>query len=288
MIKCFECWNCNKTFEADDSVYVECPHCHSDNVEYSTYHFPTWVKWIMFILVCGGTVYLANHFLSSTSNKTVSPEQNLANSFQEEGMNIEEKGVVDESIKNEFATPSTIKTSKPVSNEGGYSLSVILQNPPSAKVYFAIYKAFGTEELVAISNNGVFSNIPYSESEGGSYRIVAVLNSTDSIIAFLDVPGFIKQVKVSSKMTIPELQEKIDNRDGSLLGVGKNEYLAPDYKLSFEGLSSNSNLPKVLAEIFEKLDMGTWESISVSKVAYDNLNRICSISIVVQMADDDF
>lgn len=285
MIRKFECWNCKHTFEADNSRYVECPYCQSDNVEYSTYHAPKYFKWIIGLLFLVGLVLFVHWQFSS--NNTNCDEEILwdENLVQSEEIIIGEEEFSDiQLLKN----PPKITTGKLKFEDDGYSVKVSVQNMSSGQYHFAILNAF-EDVVIAESSNGVFKKVPYSEAEGGSYRIAIIQNSNDSIITFIDVPGFIKQVRVSSKMSLEELQRLIYSRDQSLLGLGKNDYLSPDYKLNFVGLASNSTqVPSVLAEVFEKLDMGAWESVSITNVEYDENNRIRTITMSVQMIDDDF
>jgi hypothetical protein len=65
--------------------------------------------------------------------------------------------------------------------------------------------------------------------------------------------------------------------------------LAPDYKLKFNGLPSDAvNIPKILSEVFEKIDMEVWKSATVLSLDYDEMNRIKTITLKVVVSNDNF
>lgn len=279
----FECWNCKKHFEADDKEWVECPHCHSDNVEYASFHMPKWTLWCVLGAAVLGGVGIA---LSQIDWKT---EKTRADLNTEDSVAVEEF-VVDSTFTSEtgLEIPSSIIVGELTFEEDGYTFEAEVKNPPSLKFYYAVLEAF-EDKVVAKSNDGKFSAIPFSNAEGGSYRVQILAIGTDSVCASADVPGFIKQKKVSKKMTVAELQTKITKRDPSLMGLGENDYLAPDYKLKFTGLPKDAtNVPQVLAEVYDKLDMGTWTSAKVTSLEYDDMNRVSQITMKVVTDDFDF
>ena len=284
MNKKFECWTCGKRFEADPSKYVECPYCHSDNVEFSTFHLSKYKKtilWSVCVIVILAISFIVLKTLNEETpiNKQVSIIDNdsiAIESFKNDSTFLSETGL---------SKPMSLSAQTPVFTEDGYYVFVSSNDAPNTKFVFHILEAF-EDKVVSTSYDGIFKNIPPSASEGGSYRIVAVCTVNDSILASIDVPGFIQQKRVSNKMSAAELQEKIKQRDPSLLGTGENDYLAPQYSLSFEGLSSGAvNVPKVLAEVFEKIDNGAWLSVNIVSLGYDDMNRINSMKISVKEED---
>ncbi|MCF0126498.1 MAG: hypothetical protein HUJ68_12245 [Clostridia bacterium] len=285
MIRKFECWNCNSVFDADDSNYVECPSCHSDNVEFYKWHLPKCAIWSLFIICFSFFAFLIIYNIDESKEE-----------FQVSSSSISPILEIDVEHITESITPhlnECVELPKIVSGKlsfinDGYNIKVSLTNPPTKEYHFQVLEAFG-DKVIATNNNGIFRKLPPSDSEGGSYRIVAKLNKNDSIIAIANVSGFIRQVNVTSKMSLEKLKELIDKKDKSLVGIGENEFLSPEYKLILNGLSDNStNKPTLLAEVFEKLDMGIWESVSVSQIGYDEMNRINSITMFVVVSSIDF
>jgi len=279
----FECWNCKSHFEADDSEWVECPHCHSDNVEYASYHMPSWVKWtVPAVIIVAATGFGISRIDWNSRNvhDDIDTNDSLAvQAYVRDTLFTSETGL---------DIPASIIVGELVFDEDGYSFEAGVKNPPSGEFHFVLLEAF-EDKVVAKSEDGKFSAIPFSKAEGGSYRIQIRAEGSDSICATSDVPGFIKQMKVSKKMSIAELQAKISKRDESLLGIGENAYLAPDCQLKFTGLARDAiNIPQVLSEVFEKLNNETWASAKVVSLEYDDMNRISQITMSVVTNDLDF
>lgn len=276
----FECWNCHKQFEADDAEWVACPHCNSDNVEYASWYCPSWFKWIVIVVaVAIAALYciLQIDWKPESTRTIIDASDSVA-------------VVVDTTYKNEtgLEIPASIVVGDLTFNDDGYEFSAEVKNPPQLKYYFVVREAFG-EKIIAKSDDGHFSSVPCSEAEGGSYKVQIISQGTDSVCASEDVPGFIKQGKPKHRMTAAELQTKISMRDPSLMGIGESDYLSPDCKLKFTGLSKNAtNVPQIIAEVFEKLDNGAWTSAKVSSLEYDDMNRISVVTFKVVEEDFDF
>lgn len=287
MIKKFECKECKQRFEADDSKIVNCPHCHSDNVEYSSFHIPSWVwKSIGGIIILIGLLYCIrnidwNEFWSKNKSGQ-STESSYTTNFQLDNTYIEETGL-------ELPPEIEISTLNYIENKG-YSFNVALKNIEASDIYIAILDPYNDNKVIAKSRDGAFTNIPYSNVDGNIYTLAVFNAKNDTIICKKEqVPGFVKQEKVSKKLSIDDLQSKINHRDESLIGVGKNDYLSPNYKLTFTGLPKDAiNKPQNLYEVFEKLDMETWIYVKVSSLQYDDMNRISEITLIVKESNDNF
>lgn len=267
----FECNKCKKQFEADDAEIVLCPQCGSDNVEYAHFRISSKV-WkglctIIVVLIIGIILFHIDWKQNIISDEPyVSAEDSLT--YSRDTTYITETGL---------ALPPVINIEDVIYEEGGYSFSANVENPPVAEFYFAIIDVYNNK-IIAKSNNGKFDNVPYSNADGGMYGIALFEISADTIICSIEKTGFIKQSSVSSKMSTHELQIKIDKREISLMGVGENDYLCPNYELKVIGLSSDAvNVPSTLGEVFDKLDNEIWKSVKVSSLEYDDMNRISKI-----------
>lgn len=279
MLRKFECWKCHSKFEADDAQWVECPHCHSDNVEYATWHMPKTAK--IGALGCGTLFVLTMTVLPFIGKQEKDPRQNV-----DEHLVVVSLGgdtiVVDPTI----IEPTKLSLASAPSFDGEkYSCIIQIEYAPSGSFKYQIIDSF-EEMVVAESSDGSFSGVPVSESSGGSYRVRLVDVSGNALLfqgKVIEAPisGFIKQVKPETKMSVEQLQHLLDIYDNSLLGLGENDFLAPNYKLSFIGLDGVINIPTILAQVIEKLQMGDWESATVTKLGYDDMNRISEISLQV-------
>ena len=167
--------------------------------------------------------------------------------------------------------------------DNGYSFEVSIENPPAVKCYVAVLDAYNVKKIITKSNNGKFKDVPFSEADGGCYNIALFDASADTLICSIEKPGFIRQKAVSKRMTVAELQSRIDKRDESLMGVGENDYLNPEYKLKFIGLPGDAvNVPSTLGEVFDKLDNEIWSSVKVKSLDYDDMNRISMINLSIK------
>ena len=273
----FECINCGEQFEADDNKTVVCPHCQSDNVEIVSAKIPSWF-WKVGVAVTV-LIIIVSVFLFSRENnsgqQTTEKEESPISIIGEETDTL--------TVVPGLENPPTIEVGDLTFEGNGYSFNVKANHIPVPRTYIAVLDPFDNKRI-AKSDEGIFTNVPFSNVDGAFYTIALVDAATDTIICSIEKPGFIKQSSVSTKMTISELQQKIDGRDNSLLGVGENDYLAPDYKLIFTGLPSDAvNIPTILAEVTDKLDMETWASAKVTALDYDDKNRISAITIKIEL-----
>lgn len=178
-----------------------------------------------------------------------------------------------------------VNVKMPEFKDGKYSLRVAVAHPPKdSKLHFQLLMPFD-EKIVAECDNGQFKDIAPSPDQdgGGIYRVRVTAEKDGKIIAKAEnqAPGFIKQEKVSKKMTNAQLQSMVDRRDPDLQGIGESKYIAPDLKLSFSGLNNDDIKPEIMQDVFDKLDMGVWRSVKVTGMKYDNMNRICEIQFQV-------
>lgn len=272
MVRKFECADCKTRFEADDKEYVVCPHCKSDNVDYAVFHMPL-IVWkigvaIAIILVVALVVLSIDwgNADEQTATETGDSRVDSTEVIVVPGLDV----------------PPTIEVGDLTFEEDhGYTFTAIVNNRPAGKTYVAVINPLNNQ-VVSKSDKGEFKDIPYSEADGAFYTIALMDASNDSILTSMEKPGFIKQIKPSKKMSQDELQAKINSRDDSLLGLGENDYLSPDLKLQFIGLPEDAvNVPTILSEVLEKLDMEVWSSVSVSDLKYDDMNRIAVIVLKV-------
>ena len=282
----FECKDCKKRFEADDSSAVICPYCQSDNVEYAQFHIPSKVWKILGVVALLVGMFCVVYFI------------NWGSLFQknESGFDIDSIDSVD--VRNDsiymaetgLELPPEVEIDELCFEGNGYSFNMKAKYLITSNIYFAVLDPYNDKKIIAKSNDGHFIDVPYSHADGSIYTIAVFDAKADTILCKkAEVTGFIKQKSVSKKMTVAELQVKIDKRDQSLMGVGENDYLSPDYTLTFVGLPKDApNKPQNLYDVFEKLDMETWVSVKVSSLEYDDMNRVSSITLQVKESNDNF
>lgn len=273
----FECHNCKACFEADDTKQVQCPKCGSDNVEYAHIHIAS-ISWkalcavlsVLFIIVLATKIDW-RHIINRRDDKVIEKD-----SFEV---------VRDTTYTNETGLnlPPVINIEELIFEGKGYKFNITVDNPPNVQFYYAIVDPYNNKNVIAKSENGTFADVPCSDADGGVYELSLFDAYEDTIICSIEKTGFIKQQLVAKKMTTAELQYKIDSRDASLMGIGENDYLNPDYELDLIGLSSDAvNIPSTLGEVFDKLENEIWESVKVNSLEYDEMNRISKIVLTIK------
>ena len=179
--------------------------------------------------------------------------------------------------------PPTVEVTEPEFDGKNYTVNVSAENVPKGmKFYYVRMNHFGDKKILQKSNDGSFSDIPYNEESGNSYDFAIMDARTDTLMCDpVPITGFVRQIIVdpSKKMTKEQLQKLIDNNDESLLGVGENDFLAPIYKLFYEGNADDN--PQSFSGIKERLILGIWDKVTVTKIGYDDKNRINSITLKV-------
>lgn len=272
MIKKFECKTCKKLFEADDNNSVFCPYCHSDNVEPARFHLPSLVSYSGLVVVIGLVVLMIWRFGDNIIGTSVEPQ-------------IDEPEP--ESPIEEITDPPTVEVSEPKFDKNNYTVTVVAKHVPrKLKYYYVRLNHFGDKEVLQKSKDGHFRDIPYCADDGHSYDFAIMDSNADTLLCVpVEQTGFIKQAIISKedRMTIEQLQTLIDTQDDSLKGVGESDYLAPDYRLTFSGLPSDMKNPESWSEMFDMINFEIWKGVTVSKLDYDDKNRINSVTLKVSM-----
>ena len=274
MIRSFTCLNCKQQFEADDNNMVICPHCKSDNVEYTKHSKISGWVWKSVAAV----VVLLTAYFVATNIKSCNNENNSAPTPTAPTVNPDTCYVTD---------PPTVTVSEPIwNNDSKYSVEVKAKNVKNGiKFYFVMLSHFD-RNILQKNTDGKFSGIPHCDDDGHSYDFAIMDGKEDTLLCVpVEMTGFVKQriIAKDDKMTLEQLQKLIDCCDGSLNGVGESDYLSPDYKLHFLGLSSDERKPESWTEIFEMLEFGIWSKVTVTKLDYDEMNRICDVTLKVTL-----
>ena len=282
MLRNFECWQCHQRFEADDQKLVECPYCHSDNVDYAHFHFPkgTW-KWAGVVITClvvGYALYNINWKAlgRSESSQVVSePKTDTAQVAVNE--------VTDTAVVNEIGLtvqPTVNLIGKPKFEDGGYSISVKVKNaPPEGTYYVVVLDHYDYSKVIARSDDGNFTKLPPSKNEG-QYDFSVCSKQNDSLLCQpVPRPGFLLQQAVNERKGKEWLQQLINTNSDLIIGIGKTPYVAPNYVVHLYGDEVSSNT--LLAEIANNVFLGIW-SATVTKLEYDDMNRISVIHILVK------
>lgn len=280
----FECWQCHNRFEADDQGHVECPHCHSDNVEYAHFHLPkgTW-KWMTGILICGCTIWLLSLINWSVFFKNTPAPQIVEQSKKETTITEKIDTIITEELKDAGLKPrpDVIIDGKPIYENGGYTFSVNVKNaPPRGTYYVVALDHFDPSKVIARSDDGHFTQLPPSKAEGGSYDFAVCSKQNDSLLCEpIPRTGFLPVEVVTERKSKEWLQKLIDTNDDLLCGSGSTKYIAPDHNVNIKGADVVE--PMKLSDVAANVGDGLWKSATITTVDYDDMNRISVINITV-------
>lgn len=286
MTKKFECWDCHKTFQADNLDSVNCPYCHSDNVDLASSHIPysriIVVTTILAVLGIGIYFILQREHTAKDSfaEEVTVTEEIASDTSSKKSVSQEENAYVKETG---LSIPPSITPmgEKKLNNDKTYSFKVTVDNAP-ANSYKIILTDKITGNIVAESKDGNFTEVPPSKADGGVYLIQIVDAKTDSLLCTPQtMDGFLPVKKVDHKLSVEELQKLLDSEDETLIGNGENHYLAPGYKIHYKGLSNGDSHPTNLADVIEKIYMSVWSSVKVESLEYDESSHISSITLIV-------
>ena len=150
----FECKNCKARFEADDAERVICPQCHSDNVEFASFHISSkWLKLIAAIVVALLIVFIVLYSIRRCNTQT-NPDNEVLS---------QDTFVYDyhEPI------PPTVSESQPMCDmEGMYSVDVVPKNVSNGMKFYYVMLSHFDKKVLQKNEDGHFSNIPYCSEDG--------------------------------------------------------------------------------------------------------------------------
>lgn len=261
----FECWNCKKTFQADDKGAVECPHCHSDNVDYATFRVPRQVfvivaAFVLIIIAVIGVKYiLPNNDVKKEekTEKKEDPNDSINNAYAEEfGVLIEPSLSIPEIEYNE--------------DDNTYNCRVKVDDPPQ-QPWKIVIKSYYDEKFVAESDNGEFEHLPYSK-EDGYYKFFLVSQSTnESLCEERIFPYFPLQSRVKKPWTAAELEQALKGKES----IVENPHIAPQHTIDIVNKHpKDTDPPATFREVQNLRKMIDGLQVFVEKVEYDDMNRI--------------
>ena len=164
-------------------------------------------------------------------------------------------------------------TSPRASKEGTYSFKATAEHLPSGvTVIEYMLQSINDNSVIASSKDGKFSGIPYSPNKG-QYNLFATLSDGQSIKK--DRIGGFDEVKVvDNRMKAEELTVLLNQMDKDL-GLGRNpKILKKPVIVVNDSQNKNNSQITIIDDIYGRLELGTWESVTVTSVEYDSHGRI--------------
>lgn len=284
MLRKFECWNCKKTFQADAKGAVECPHCHSDNVDYATFRVPRQVFMFVavFVLIIIATIGIT--YILLNENKNVA-KVDTGNPNQENRQRADSLYMVD---GGEIQPQLSIFDIEYNEDDNTYNCSFMVDYPPQ-QPWKIVIKSYYDEKFVAESETGKFEHLPYSH-EDGFYRVFLVCQSTnEELCEARDFPNFPKQSHIKKPWSVADLERSLNGEET----IVDNPFIAPLHKVVVVNKHSKDTTPtSSLGQVQGLLKMASLKA-TVEKVEYDDMNRICIAKIRINypadwMEEDDW
>lgn len=312
MLRKFECWNCNKTFLSDDKDWVECPHCHSDNVDYRHFHITKilskrTIKFVEYAicasLFAGIACFLINRInIKNGDNSPVDPPQpdypippvqelcvcgcgcleskcGCSNGdFDGEQCGCE-CGIC--TCAEHIDIPPKLGDIRPIFDKDSekYSFEVVWQSAPkNSNVIYVLTELFSDDVVIQTSEDGRFTEIQPSKDKdaGYGYRLyVKDRTSSTEICESREIFGFIPQKKVD-KISSEQLKEMI--LSGTDFTSGGDEHISPNMVV----ISPDDPYVQTLTQAQQAIRDGLYTSINVSNIEYDDMNKISKVTINFQ------
>lgn len=270
----FECWNCKKSFEADDKEWVECPHCHSDNVEYATFKLPQWIAWVPLVIVLiVGVCYGICNLMKSNQPKQETREygDEVSEQFAQKADSayLQSGGTIEPSL-----SMAAIEYNE---GDGTYNCCIQVDYPPERPWKIVIVSKVDKKKVIAESLDGSFEGVPYAEykeyPELKGIYIVRLLDkeTNDPLIDDKEFPNFEKQFTIKTPWTATVLETKLNGGEN----LTDNDYLADKHKVIVTNKPANDTTPtNTLREVQEMLHMCNITAKVIS-VEYDDMKKIC-------------
>jgi hypothetical protein len=186
-------------------------------------------------------------------------------------------------VVTDLGKPEYDKTAK------AYRFSVTASVPSGDPLTYQLTDKSGN--VLVSSSTGSFSGV--SPSVDGTYYLQVVnsrsrdMKTTPQKVSGFDVQPEVVQPTVK-KVTSQELAAKLNTGDygSSFSKTWEREYMAPGYVVVCEGKKDGERAPESIGDICNRILMGTWSSLTVKSLSYDEFNRITRVRIVVNYPEE--
>lgn len=278
MIKNFECLKCKHQFEADDLQEVLCPVCHSDNIRpYKKGYLSYVLMAVAFCIVVGVSFWITKSCNRNSGEYDTYKNDATETTVSDTIANVDNVLPVVTDVHNPVAV-RLISFPKYDKQSRTYFFRVSAIDVPSdVEYHFELLDEFDVNKIIASSVDGVFRNVKPTKS--GIYQVCVIGNTQKLDCEPFIISGCVevKEVPKGEKMSASKLQSLINNSDASLLGA--NKAIASNCAIHCSNLRSGDKAPSSISAVFEKL-IFEWQSVVVTNVGYDDMNRVNSISLV--------
>ena len=229
----------------------------------------------------------------TTSTATVTSPQTTANqsSQSSQSSDLVSRGSSSSEFDPKQVMPIVTDTGKPEYDKttNSYRFSAKASVPSGDPLTYQLVDK--SSNIIASNSSGSFSGV--NPSEDGTYYLQVVnaryrdIKTNPQKITGFDVQPEVIQPTVR-KVTAQELAAKLNTGDygSSFSKTWEREYMAPGYVVVCEGKKEGERAPESIGDICNRILMGTWSSLTVKSLSYDELNRITRVRIVVNYPEE--
>ena len=177
------------------------------------------------------------------------------------------------------AVPVVESVSSPVrDNSGNYSLDVLATVHTGDPLEYFLYEDAECYVEKARSTTGKFASVAPAAASTYYLRVVNV-NTGESTEA-VPVKGFVK-LMMYEKITKAELEKICKSGDYGTAPAKFNHRIASKLVIGTNGINDGERGVASVADVCQKVMMGTWSSVNVEGIEYDTQNRMKKLTLRV-------
>lgn len=177
------------------------------------------------------------------------------------------------------AVPVVESVSAPVrDNSGNYSLDVLAIVHTGDPLEYFLYEDAECYVEKARTTTGKFTSVIPSAASTYYLRVVNV-NTGESTDA-MPVKGFVK-LMMYEKITKSELEKICNSGDYGTAPAKFNHRIASKLVIVTNGINDGERGVASVADVCQKVMMGTWSSVNVEDIEYDSQNRMKKLTLRV-------
>lgn len=226
----------------------------------------------------------------STTTATVTSSPTTANQSSQSS-DLVTRGTTSSMYDQKQMMPVVTDTGKPEYDQTAkaYRLTVTASVPSGDPLTYQLVDK--SSNIIASNSTGSFSGV--NPSDDGTYYLQVVnARNRDIKTSPQKITGFDAQPEVIQptvrKVTAQELAAKLNTGDygSSFSKTWEREYMAPGYVVVCDGKKEGERAPESIGDICNRILMGTWSSLTVKSLSYDDFNRITRVRIVVNYPEE--
>ena len=162
---------------------------------------------------------------------------------------------------------------------GKYSFSVEATVESGDVLKYVLYRdETCLEEVVCGTDSGLFENVPGVAN--ATYYLRVQNTATGEYSDVFSIKGFV-QIKMYAKIQKAELERLINSGNFEACPRDYKERRTKNMTIVTKGIKPDEREVSSLADIFSKISMGQWASVTVDNIVYDDQGRMSKLFVSV-------